>query len=47
MNETSHVSEKEYHDGILDGKSIKRSLDGSWVEANYRKGKIAWFHDFF
>jgi len=47
MNETSHLSEKEYQDGILDGKSIKRSLDGSWVEANYRKGKLHGSMTFF
>ena len=47
MNETSHVSEKEYQDGILDGKSIKRSLDGSWVEANYQKGKLHGSMTFF
>ena len=29
-----------YEDGLLDGLSVRKSADGSWVEANYKSGKL-------
>ena len=29
-----------FNDGRLNGKSIKKSKDGSWVEANYLDGRL-------
>ena len=40
LNASGQVTSKTYQDGILNGASVKRSKDGSWVEANYRKGKL-------
>jgi len=39
-NSTERLSVDEYNAGILEGKSIRKSVDGSWVEANYREGKL-------
>lgn len=39
-NSTDRLSVDEYTAGLLEGKSIRKSLDGSWVEANYREGKL-------
>ena len=39
-NSTDRLSVDEYTEGLLEGKSIRKSLDGSWVEANYREGKL-------
>ena len=40
LNASGQVTSKTYQDGILNGASVKRSKDGSWVEANYREGKL-------
>ena len=40
LNSSGQVTCKTYQDGILNGSSVKRSKDGSWVEANYREGKL-------
>jgi hypothetical protein len=34
------LTEQNYVNGLLNGKSIKSSSDGSWVEANYANGKL-------
>tara|TARA_B100001287_G_scaffold225199_1_gene194680 strand:+ start:135 stop:557 length:423 start_codon:yes stop_codon:yes gene_type:complete len=39
-NSTNIMSLDEYNAGLLEGKSIRKSADGSWVEANYRGGKL-------
>jgi antitoxin component YwqK of YwqJK toxin-antitoxin module len=39
-NSTNIMSFDEYNAGLLEGKSIRKSADGSWVEANYRGGKL-------
>ena len=39
-NSTDRLSVDEYNAGLLEGKSIRKSVDGSWVEANYREGKL-------
>jgi antitoxin component YwqK of YwqJK toxin-antitoxin module len=39
-NSTYRMSLDEYNAGLLEGKSIRQSADGSWVEANYREGKL-------
>ena len=39
-NSTDRLSVDEYNAGVLEGKSIRKSVDGSWVEANYREGKL-------
>jgi antitoxin component YwqK of YwqJK toxin-antitoxin module len=39
-NSTNITSLDEYNAGLLEGKSIRKSADGSWVEANYRGGKL-------
>ena len=39
-NSTSRLSVDKYEDGLLDGLSIRKSADGSWVEANYKAGKL-------
>jgi len=31
---------QKYLNGLLNGKSIKKSPDGSWVEAQYLEGKL-------
>ena len=31
-NSTDRLSVDEYNAGLLDGKSIRKSVDGSWVE---------------
>ena len=40
INSTQRVSFDEYNIGLLEGKSIRKSVDGSWVEAYYRAGKL-------
>mgnify|MGYP001180453716 FL=1 len=40
LNGSGKVTTKTYQDGILDGISVKRSKDGSWVEAHYVNGKL-------
>ena len=40
INQSGRITEKIYADGRLNGKSIKKSADGSWVEANYVDGKL-------
>ena len=45
---TGEVSRKEdtrethqtFKSGLLNGKSVKKSSDGSWVEANYLNGRL-------
>ena len=33
-------TKQNYSNGLLHGKSIKSSSDGSWVEAHYLRGKL-------
>jgi len=40
INQSGRITEQIYADGRLNGKSIKKSTDGSWVEANYVDGKL-------
>ena len=40
LNGSGKVTTKSYQDGILDGISVKRSRDGSWVEAHYVNGQL-------
>ena len=40
LNGSGKVTTKTYQDGILDGISVKRSKDGSWVEAHYVNGQL-------
>ena len=40
INQSGRITEQIYADGRLNGKSIKKSADGSWVEANYVDGKL-------
>ena len=39
-NSTERLSVDNYEDGLLDGLSVRKSADGSWVEANYKSGKL-------
>jgi antitoxin component YwqK of YwqJK toxin-antitoxin module len=39
-NSSTRFSMDDYKKGKLDGVSIRKSLDGSWVEANYKNGKL-------
>ena len=39
-NGTTHSTVQNFERGRLNGKSIKTSKDGSWVEANYKDGKL-------
>jgi antitoxin component YwqK of YwqJK toxin-antitoxin module len=39
LNEKKSV-EQNYQSGLLNGVSVIRSHDGSWVEANYADGKL-------
>ncbi len=39
-NSTSGITTQQFSGGKLEGKSIKKSPDGSWVEAHYRNGKL-------
>jgi antitoxin component YwqK of YwqJK toxin-antitoxin module len=39
-NSSKHLTIQNFEDGKLNGKSIKKSKDGSWVEANYVNGKL-------
>ena len=34
------VTNQNFSNGLLHGKSVKKSDDGSWVEANYKDGKL-------
>ena len=34
------VTNQNFSNGLLHGKSVKKSDDGSWVEANYKNGKL-------
>ena len=34
------MTKQIYFNGLLNGKSIKKSADGSWVEASYVDGKL-------
>tara|TARA_B100000212_G_scaffold178565_1_gene134436 strand:- start:272 stop:658 length:387 start_codon:yes stop_codon:yes gene_type:complete len=40
LNGSGQVTTKTFQDGILEGISVKRSKDGSWVEAHYVKGQL-------
>ena len=40
INQSGTITEQIYTEGRLNGKSIKKSADGSWVEANYVDGKL-------
>lgn len=39
-NSSKHLTVQNFEGGKLNGKSIKKSKDGSWVEANYLNGKL-------
>lgn len=39
-NGSKFVTIQTFDDGRLNGKSIKKSKDGSWVEANYLDGRL-------
>lgn len=39
-NGTTHITIQNFEKGRLNGKSVKKSMDGSWVEANYKDGKL-------
>ncbi|MDA8990938.1 hypothetical protein N9H45_05375 [Opitutales bacterium] len=39
-NSSSRLSLDGYEKGKLQGVSIRKSVDGSWVEANYKDGKL-------
>ena len=39
-NGTTHSTVQNFEKGKLNGKSVKKSIDGSWVEANYKNGKL-------
>ena len=39
-NSSKHLTIQNFEHGKLNGKSIKKSKDGSWVEANYVNGKL-------
>ena len=39
-NSSHRLSRDKYQDGLLEGISIRKSVDGSWVEANYKAGKL-------
>lgn len=40
LNGTNMFNRKSFQKGRLNGPSIKKSEDGSWVEAQYRNGKL-------
>ncbi len=40
LNGSGQVTTKTFHDGILEGISVRRSKDGSWVEARYVNGQL-------
>jgi hypothetical protein len=39
-NDSGTMTKQIYFNGLLNGKSIKKSADGSWVEASYVDGKL-------
>ena len=39
-NGVGRVTNQNFSNGLLHGKSVKKSDDGSWVEANYINGKL-------
>ena len=39
-NGEGRVTNQNFSNGLLHGKSVKKSDDGSWVEANYKDGKL-------
>ena len=39
-NSEGRVTNQNFSNGLLNGKSVKKSDDGSWVEANYKDGKL-------
>ena len=39
-NSSHRLSRDKYQDGLLEGISIRISVDGSCVEANYKAGKL-------
>ena len=39
-NSTTRLTIDKYEAGLLNGLSIRKSSDGSWVEANYKAGKL-------
>ena len=39
-NSTTRFTIDKYEAGLLNGLSIRKSSDGSWVEANYKAGKL-------
>ena len=39
-NEDGLSTQQSFTGGLLNGKSIKTSVDGSWVEANYLNGQL-------
>ena len=39
-NSSTRLTIDKYAGGLLNGISIRKSSDGSWVEANYKAGKL-------
>lgn len=39
-NSSKGTTMQSYKDGLLNGMSLKRSEDGSWVEAQFKNGKL-------
>ena len=39
-SEADRITRQTFSGGLLNGKSIKTSPDGSWVEANYLNGQL-------
>ena len=46
-NGTKLNTTQTFENGKLNGISIKKSKDGSWVEANYRDGKLHGYMTFY
>ena len=40
INQSGRITKQNYVKGRLNGRSIKKSADGSWVQANYVDGKL-------
>tara|TARA_B100002019_G_scaffold48713_1_gene41297 strand:+ start:840 stop:1244 length:405 start_codon:yes stop_codon:yes gene_type:complete len=38
--EDNRETQQTFKSGLLNGKSVKKSSDGSWVEANYQNGRL-------
>ena len=47
INQSGRVTEQIYAKGRLNGKSIKKSADGSWVASKLCGWKIGWSNETF